>query len=491
MLRTSFRPCVQLTALAFAALLASTSLVSAQAIRSRITDKIDETRLAVLSGNIRSAALDPANDAGPLSASLPLEHMLLQLQRSPESEAALETFLSQVNNSASPNFHKWLTATELGTQYGPAPSDIATVTSWLTSKGFTVNKVYETGMVIDFSGSVRQVEAAFHPAMHNLTVDGVPHIANTANPSIPAALAPVVAGVVSLHDFKPQTLYKNIHAAHFDPKSGSQIDPPGGVSPDYTFTSGSSTYHAVVPGDLAAIYNLTPLFAAGYSGQGQTIVVIEDTNVYSTTDWSTFRTKFGLNTYTAGTFTQTHPGNCTNPGVNAADGEAILDAEWASAAAPSAAIVLASCADTSTTFGGLIALQNIINGSAPPKIVSISYGESESENGATANAAYNSAYKSAAAEGISVFVSSGDEGAASSDANATKATHGIAVSGFASTPYNIAVGGTDFGDTAAGSTASYWNATNTHLLRLGQELHPRDPLERLLRQLADRHRQRL
>jgi subtilase family serine protease len=461
MLRISFRVGIRATALASAALLSLTGMASAQALRSRLTDKIDETRLAVLAGNVRSAALDPANDAGPVSASLPLEHMLLQLQRSPENEAALDTFLSQVNKSASPNYHKWLTAEQLGAQYGPAPADIATVTSWLTGHGFTVNKVYETGMVIDFSGTAAQVESAFHPAMHNLNVNGVPHIANTANPSIPAALAPVVAGVVSLHDFKPQTLYKNIHAAHFDPRSGSQIDPPSGVSPDYTFTSGSSTYHAVVPGDLAAIYNLTPLFAAGYSGQGQTIVVIEDTNVYSTTDWSTFRTKFGLNTYTAGTFTQEHPGNCTNPGVNAADGEAILDAEWASAAAPSAAIVLASCADTSTTFGGLIALQNIINGTNPPKIVSISYGESESENGATANAAYNSAYKSAAAEGISVFVSSGDEGAASSDANATKATHGIAVSGFASTPYNIAVGGTDFGDTAAGSTASYWNTTNT------------------------------
>jgi subtilase family serine protease len=332
-------------------------------------------------------------------------------------------------------------------------------------------------MVIDFSGTAAQLEAAFHPALHTLSVNGVTHIANMANPSIPSALAGVITGVVSLNDFRPRALHHDVKTTHIDPHTSAPTTqgPPIG-QPDYTFTSGSSTYYAVVPGDLATIYNLNKLFAAGYSGQGQTIVVIEDTNVYSTADWTTFRSKFGLSTYTAGSFTQEHPGsNCTNPGTNADDGEAILDAEWASAAAPSAAIVLASCADTSTTFGGLIALQNIIASTNPPKIVSISYGESESENGATANAAYNSAYKSAAAEGISVFVSSGDEGAASSDADQTKATHGITVSGFASTPYNIAVGGTDFGDASAGSTSTYWNSTNTSTFASAKSYIPEIP----------------
>ena len=74
---------------------------------------------------------------------------------------------------------------------------------------------------------------------------------------------------------------------------------------------------------------------------------------------------------------------------------------------------------------------------------------------------YNSTYAQAVTEGVSVFVSAGDEGAASCDANLTKSTHGIDVSGFASTPNNVAVGGTDFGDTAAGTTATFWNATST------------------------------
>src|SRR5208337_4792729 len=100
-----------------------------------------------------------------------------------------------------------------------------------------------------------------------------------------------------------------------------------------------------------------------------------------------FRTTFGLtSTYPSGSLTQVHPapgtgGTCTDPGVTPDDGEATIDVEWASAAAPNAAIELASCADTSN-FGGFIALQNILsNGGSVPAIVSISYGYSESKLG--------------------------------------------------------------------------------------------------------------
>ena len=95
-------------------------------------------------------------------------------------------------------------------------------------------------------------------------------------------------------------------------------------------------------------------------------------------------------------------------------------------------------------------------------MVSISYGESESDNGAAANLSYAVTYQQAVAEGVSIFVSSGDEDAASSD-NGGVATHGITVSGFTSTPYNVSVGGLDFGYTALGVSAStYWSATNSN-----------------------------
>src|SRR5208337_3723865 len=120
-------------------------------------------------------------------------------------------------------------------------------------------------------------------------------------------------------------------------------------------------------------------------------------------------------TYPDGSFTQVHPapglgGTCTDPGVNSDDGEAAIDVEWATAAAPSAAIVLASCADT-TNFGGFIALQNLLtNGGSPPSVVSISYGESESEIGSAGNSYIATLYSLAVAQGVSVFVATGDSG---------------------------------------------------------------------------------
>ena len=390
-----------------------------------------------LAGNTRPEA-NAENDRGRVPDGLPMEHMMLQLRRSPQQEQALEAFTEGLNNPESPSFHQWLTPEQFGAAYGLPQEDLSTLTGWLQSNGFAINEVYPSGMMIDFSGTAGQVREAFKTEIHYLNVEGIPHIANMSDPEVPASIAPLVAGIVSLHDFHPHKNYKQ--------RAG------------YTFSNGNGTFYTLVPADLATIYDLNPLFTAGISGQGQTIVLIEDTDLYTTADWTTFRSTFGLSSY-AGSLTQVHPSGCSDPGANADDGEAVLDVEWASAAAPSAAIELASCSDT-TTFGGLIALQNLINGSNPPAIMSISYGECEAENGASANAAYNSAYQQAATEGVSVFVSSGDEGAASCDADQTKATHGIGISGFASTPYNVAVGGTDFGDTDAGTNSTYWNATN-------------------------------
>ncbi len=412
---------------------------------AQIHDKVDENKLVTLAGNTRSEA-NSANDTGSVADDLNMEHMMLQLKRSANQEKAAAQFVSDLHNPKSPNFHKWLTAGEFGKNYGVAEADIQAVTGWLESHGFTINSVYPNGMVIDFSGSAGQVRRAFHAPIHHLDVDGVRHIANISDPQIPAALAPVVAGVVSLHDFQPHSMKRA----------------------KYTYNDGKYTNQAVVPADLATIYNLNPLFAQGITGAGQTIVVIEDTDLYSSADWDTFRSTFGLSQYSGGSLTTVHPtpaggsNNCIAPGVVAGDdGEAILDAEWASAAAPSAAIVVAACGNTRTTFGGFIAMANVVNSSNPPSIISLSYGNCEAENGASSNAAISALYQQAVAEGISIYVSAGDEGAASCDAGNASATHGIGVSAYASTPYNVAVGGTDFSDAIDGTTGNYWSSTNT------------------------------
>jgi subtilase family serine protease len=439
--------CLFATLIAASALCASSAAVAQAGGSRQITGTVDESNRVALPGNTRPEAMNPKNDRGAVPDGLVLQHMQLLLKRSPAQEQAVEKAVDQLYAPGSPSFHQWFTAAQFGQQFGLAAGDVQTIENWLSSHGFSINAVYPSQMVIDFSGTAGDVRTAFGTPIHYLSVKGVKHLANMNDPQIPAALAPAIAGVVSLNDFRPAKMYR--------------------PHPKYTFAVGGYTYEALVPADLATIYNLKPLFAAGITGKGETIAAIEDTDLYSTSDWTTFRSTFGLSTYTSGKLVTEHPntasshGNCADPGVNGDDGEAIIDAEWASAAAPNAEIEIASCNDTSTTFGGLIALQNIVNQSSTPQVVTVSYGECEAYNGATGNAAYYDVYQQAAAEGISVFVAAGDENAASCDAGQWVSFQGIAVSGFASTPYNVAVGGTDFGDTYAKTNSKYWSSSNS------------------------------
>jgi subtilase family serine protease len=422
------------------------SVVAAQSRDRRpataaIVGPIDPAVRVTLAGNTRPEA-NTQNDLGKVADSFAMDHMLLLLERSPEREQALRNFIDQQYDPKSPNFHQWLSAFEFGRTYGPAPQDIDTVSAWLRENGFAVNTVYPSGMAIDFSGTAGQVATAFGTEIHKLSVDGAERIANMSDPSIPAALAPAIAGIVSLNNFVPHSM---------------KLGPGPKYSVDQQF---------LVPADLAVIYDLKAAFAAGITGEGQTITVLEDSDPFNTADWGKFRNTFGLDTYTSGSLSVINPAppsgssNCSDPGAVGADIETTLDAEWASAAAPNAAIQIAACADTTATPGFVIAAQNVINGKHPPQVISLSYGFCEVITGAAGNAAYNSAYQQAVAEGVSVFVAAGDAGAAACDHNYSTATHGIGVSSSSSTPYNVAVGGTDFGDTYQGTNSTYWGTMN-------------------------------
>ena len=402
----------------------------------------DEHRVALRGNTRREAAI--ANDRGALPANFRLDHMHLQLKRTPERERAVQQAIDELSTPGSPNYHKWMTAAEYGARFGLAQEDTDQLTNWLALKGFTVHGVSPSRMSIDFSGTAGQMRTNFHTEIHRLDVRGESHIANMSDPQVPAAFADAIAGVTGLNDFRPRQL----------------------IVPRSNFNLGNGL-NAVVPADLATIYNFNPAFAAGYTGLGQTIAVVEDSDMFSTTDWAAFRKAMGLTLkYSKGTFSQIHPaagsaGPCGDPGVNGDDGEATLDAEWASAAAPNAAIVLASCANTANNAGILIAIENLLtNGATPPSIISISYGAAEIEIGAD-NAYINALHQLAAAEGVSVIVASGDEGAdIATPGGFGPSRFGINVNGLATTPNNLAVGGTDFADLYFGMTNTYWSTTN-------------------------------
>jgi pseudomonalisin len=416
---------------------------------ARILAPVNENDLVQLKGNVHRLA-QAKYDQGAVPDSFALEHMFLQLQRSPEQEQALASLIDQQQDPRSANYHQWLTADELGQLYGPAQRDLAAVTEWLSSHGLKVNQVFASALTIDISGTAAQVREAFHTEIHQYDVNGTKHIANVSDPSIPAALASVVLGVTSLHNFMP-------HPASLKPREPFSFpctNCPGGFD--------NQELYFLAPADFATIYNINPLLKEGITGKGQTIAVLEDTDILAN-DVYTFRNAFGLASY-PGVYKEVHPGTgCTDPGTNAAEGEAAIDAEWSGAVAPGATVEVASCADTTTNFGAFIAASNLLSEKTPPQVMSLSYEECEADNGPAANAYVNSLWQQAASEGVSVFVSSGDGGPAGCDNfdTATYAAAGIAANGLASTPYNTATGGTDFADTATGTISQYWTTKNS------------------------------
>ena len=389
------------------------------------------------------------NDRGRVADDLPLDHLLLQLRLPSEKQQELDQLIKEQLDAGSPNFHKWLTPAEFRQEFSVAPADVDAISGWLESHGFSVNVVY--ARTLDISGTAGQVREAFHTEIHHVEVRGEKHIANMSDPEVPAALAPVIAGFVSLNDFRPKPL------AH--------------LAPIYT-VSGSVPYR-LAPADLATIYNFSPLFEGGITGAGQTIALIEESNMINFSshpnDWDTFVATFGLSHY-GGSLAEIHPQapdlvgfrNCNDPGVvSGPDVESSLDPEWATAAAPGAALELASCADTNGTSGAFIALLNLIDPTygSPPQIISISFAGNEEDQAESVLAAY---YQQAVSEGIAIFAGSGDDGSSGiyGPPRAAYATNGIRVSGLASTPYNVAVGGTDFEDTFLHQNSLYWNSTN-------------------------------
>ncbi len=383
-----------------------------------------------------------AVDLGPVADDLRLEHVLLLMRRSAATEAAAAAFADALHDPNSPDFHHWLTSAEIAARFGAAPSDIRAVTAWLQSEGLQVNRVVPGGSVIDISGSAASIGKAFGTRIHSIIVDGAPHIANVSDMSIPAELAGALAGPLSLHDFRP---HRHHVAAAPRLKNG-----PGG--------------ELVTPGDIAKIYKFDLLFAAGLTGAGQTVAVVEDTDLYSNADWTTFRSVFDLARFTGGSLSIKHP-SCGDPGVNpnGDDVEAALDVEWSSAAAPDAAIVLASCQQTASTDGVTLAMTNLISGASPPPIISVSYGVCETQNSPPGNQYYATLYQQAVMQGITVFVATGDAGPSDCSDYVNGTVYGIGVDGWASTPYNVAVGGTDFADNYLGKKSTYWGANGPTL----------------------------
>jgi len=407
----------------------------AAAIPARITQAIDEARMVEMKGNVHPLARGEF-DQGAVSNATPMKRLLLLLERSPEQEAALQQLMAEQMSKESPNFHKWLTPEEFGRQFGPADADLQTVTNWLTSHGFTGFRMNRGKTVIEFNGNVGQVRSAFHTDIHKFVVNGEERQANTGDPQIPAALTPVVAGIVSLHNFPMKSMRHRVGA--FTRTADGRI-----VS---ELTGSSNQFFAVGPADFAKIYNIP----SSLDGTGGNIAILGFSSI-DVADTRAFRALFGLPVNDP-----VIVNNGPDPGFNSEEGEADLDVQWSGAVAPKATIHYVSSEGTVTSDPLFLGAEYVIDNNSDD-VMSLSFGQCEASLGNAANAFFNTLWEQAAAQGITVTVSSGDPGSAGCDDfnNAKVATIGLAVNGIASTPFNIAVGGTDFDD--AGNPAAFWN----------------------------------
>jgi subtilase family serine protease len=440
-----------------------------------------------------------------LPDSFQMNHLQLILKSSDARRAALASLIAEQHDPKSPRFHQWLTPEVFGQRYGASDADIATLTAWLKSQGFTVNFVYPNKTQIDFSGTAGQIKAAFHAqeAVYSVGTNKENHIANTGDIRIPSAIGSVVAGVMGLNDFHPKALNMGPRSAHWSASKKSLVlnqsstngHKTGGKSQAINVGFGGynpqQAIRGLVPNDMATMYGISAIRANGITGAGVTIAVVEDSDMVAS-DWTNFESVFNLQKY-GGTFSAVNPqpdaadtannvNNCQDPHAadQAAqsgappedDGETLLDAEWSAAIAPGANIVVASCADytnddqstpaTSNFFGGVyIAATNLINApTGRPDVISASYGYGEFFTDAASKTGIDNMWEQADAEGISVFVSTGDSGSNPSFnggfINGYYGNTAVDANAFATSPNVTGVGGTDLADIIDGTTSQYF-----------------------------------
>lgn len=458
----NLRPLLNLLTLAC---LINTAEALAEAPSSRVAGPIDDSRivsLAVDGSRVTPLITARGSDEGALADGMPLNRMLIVLQRSPQQEAELKRLIDAQQDKSSPDYHRWLTPQGFGRLFGPSDHDLTALAGWLASRGFSGIQVNAGRTLVEFSGTAGAVRSAFHTTVHRYLVRGKDRYSAVSAPQIPAALAPIVFGFASLDNFGRAAAPVHIDRGLSGSTVGSgYVTAQPAPSPSYTTSSSAGTVYAVTPYDLAAIYNVTPLWNGNIDGTGQTIAVVGQSDI-NAADFVSFRKLFGLPIGDTSSATHTQYldliYNGPNPGINQDEMRGDADTQWAGAVAKDATIDYVASASTEVTLGSDLSAAYIVDNNLAPVLVD-SFSRCERDAGAGYNSFINGLWQQAAAQGITVVVAAGDGGSAACEApSAGAASSGLAVNAIASTPYNVAVGGTDFYMPAGGS--AYWNASN-------------------------------
>ena len=444
----SLLPALLPALLAPSGLLAQTGSTPLATPSVQIIAPVTGDSLVTLKGNTHPLA-QARYDQGAVSPSLATGRMQLLLRRSPAQAETLREYMGQLQNPNSPNYRKWLTPSSYGANFGISDQDLQTVEAWLTSQGFKVEAVPASRNLIQFSGTTGQVAQAFHTSIHTYVVNGETHHSNASDPEIPAALAPVVAGISPMNDFRAKAQHVLRGTSTVSNASGS-LQVVGHPTPQLTVTDPvtGGPFLFVTPSDAATIYNAPNSLNRSFSGTalygtGVKVGVAEYSDL-QTADYQNYRNLF-LPGITAPAPNLIVDG--ADPGVTLdGDGqEALLDAEVISGLAPAASLYFYSSASDILDDGLSDAIVRAIEDNEV-SVLSVSYGSCEAELGSSGNTFFFEYWQQAAAQGITPLVAAGDNGSAACDDATTGnvAVNGLQVNGIASTPYDIAVGGTDF-----------------------------------------------
>ncbi|MBO1419682.1 hypothetical protein J0670_34390 [Streptomyces sp. FH025] len=350
---------------------------------------------------------------------------------------ALDRFLTAVTTPGSPEFGKYLTPEQFTAQFGPSQQAVDQVKTYLAQQGLAVTDVSANRQVVNARGTAAQISQAFgtHESSYLDPQLQRAFFANDDAASIPSDLAAVVQGVSGLDN----------HAVRKNRLAKPNSATPGAITPNAATASPSG----LGPAQYDGAYNLNK---TGADGTGSTVALWEFDG-YQSSNLTTYDSQYGLTGPAVTTVSVDGASYDSAPGQG--QGEVELDSEIVRGAAPKATQLVYEAPNSDQ---GEIDMANKIVADNRASVISISWGSCEPDTTAASMTAVDNAFKQAAAQGISIFSASGDDGSR----DCTRSTSGSTVKAVdfpASSPHQTGVGGTNLKVTSGNgySSESAWS----------------------------------
>lgn len=366
-----------------------------------------------------------------LHATDPSQTLDLSLGLRPNDAAGLDTLLQQIYTPGSSQYHHYLTPDEFSQRFAPTEEQVQQVISFLQAQGLTVQNIAANHLLIDATGTVAQVQQAFHVKINTYQYGNRTFYANAQAPSVPVALQAVISSIGGLDN---SVRYQPLVQSGAGQQALQPLAAPSGYG----------------PGELATAYNTAPLVSAGLRGQNQTVAVFE-LDGYKAADVQQYFQNYNLGSPAIR--------NVLIDGANGSAGqgaiEVELDIEVVGAVAPQTNQLIYEGPNTTQ---GLNDTYNRIVTDNQAQIISTSWGLCESSTGSAELMTLDTIFKQAAAQGIAIYAAAGDAGAY--DCGDTS----LGVDSPADDPYVTGVGGTNLqlgANNSYGSESVWSDASST------------------------------